>query len=64
MRSLFPKIELWLSDEGLVVQQKLYEPGGADFITSTYTKIEQTNITDADVKVDFPKNAKIEKPLN
>ena len=59
MRALFPKIELWLSDDGIAIQQKLYEPGG-DFITATYTNVQQVNVTDADVKPDAPKDAKFE----
>ena len=61
MRSLFPKVELWLAD-GVAVQQKLYEPGG-DYTIATYTNIQQANITDADVKLDVPKDAKRETPL-
>lgn len=61
MRSMFPKIELWVLDSGFVAQQKLYETGG-DYLMATYTNMEQANVTDADVKLNVPKNAKWETP--
>ena len=42
MRSLFPKVELWLSDAGIAVQQKLYESGG-DYLMATFTNIQQAD---------------------
>ena len=52
-----PKIELWISDaNGLAVQQKFYEPGG-DYTLATFTNMKPApNLTDADVKLDFPKD--------
>ncbi len=59
---LFPRIELWISDEtGLTLQQKMHE-GGGDYVMATYTDIKLTNPPDSAVKLDVPKNAKIERP--
>jgi outer membrane lipoprotein-sorting protein len=61
--NLFPKIELWISDEtGLTLQQKLYDGRGGDYVLATYTDIKLTNPSDSAVKLDIPKNAKIERP--
>jgi outer membrane lipoprotein-sorting protein len=59
---LFPSIELWISDEtGLTLQQKLNE-GGGDYVMATYTDIKLINPADSAVKLDVPRNAKIERP--
>jgi outer membrane lipoprotein-sorting protein len=58
----YPKIQLWISDEnGVTVQQKLNEPAG-DFNQATYTNIQLANLTEADLRLDIPKNAVREKP--
>src|SRR6266536_1289781 len=57
----YPKIQLWISDEtGVTVQQKLNEPGG-DFNQATYSNIQLTNVSDSDVKLDIPRDARREK---
>jgi outer membrane lipoprotein-sorting protein len=58
----FPKFELWIADEnGISIQQKLYEPGG-DYSLATYTnmKINQ-GIPDSAVRLDLPKGVQREK---
>ena len=58
----YPKIQLWISDEtGVTVQQKLNEPAG-DYNQATYTNIQLANLSEADVKLDIPKDAVREKP--
>lgn len=57
LRAQFPKIQLWISDDaGLTVQQTLHQPG-RDYIQATYTNIQLGNVSEADVKMDVPKNA-------
>jgi len=57
----FPKFELWISDDtGISIQQKIYQPGG-DYSLATYThmKINQ-NLPDSAVRINLPKNVRIE----
>jgi hypothetical protein len=52
------KCELWISDKGLTIQQKL-DQGGGDYLLSTYSKINlSANIAESAVKLDIPKGAK------
>lgn len=63
LASAFPKIQLWISDEiGVAVQQRIIDPTG-DYQQATYTEIQFANVSDADVRLDIPKDAKREKPL-
>jgi outer membrane lipoprotein-sorting protein len=58
----YPKIQLWISDEsGVTVQQKLNEPAG-DYNQATYTNIQLANLSEADVKLDIPRDAIRERP--
>jgi outer membrane lipoprotein-sorting protein len=57
----YPKIQVWISDEtGMAVQQKLIEPT-KDFNLAIYTNMALGNVTDADLKLDIPKNAERKK---
>jgi outer membrane lipoprotein-sorting protein len=63
LANLFPKVELWISDEtGLTVQQKLQDGRGGDWLLATYTDIQLSNPPDSAVKLNVPRNAKIERP--
>jgi outer membrane lipoprotein-sorting protein len=55
----FPKVVLWISeDSGLPVQQKLIQPSG-DYSMATYSNIKLApNLSDAEVRINPPKNAK------
>jgi outer membrane lipoprotein-sorting protein len=59
----FPKVVLWISDEsGLPVQQKLIQPSG-DYSMATYTNIKLApNLSDAELRINLPKNAKRIRP--
>ena len=55
------KSELWISDKGWVVQQKLHT-GGGDYLLSTYSKMEfSPSIADAALKLELPKGVKFGK---
>jgi len=56
------KLELWISETGYPVQQKIYLPGG-DYMAVTYSDVKiNPNIPDADLKLHLPKNVKREFP--
>lgn len=58
----FPKIELWISNQtGLTVQQKLHQKGG-DYFLATYTNPQPATLTEAQVKLDMPKDVHKVKP--
>jgi outer membrane lipoprotein-sorting protein len=58
----FKKFELWISEQGMTIQQKMHQTGG-DYISNTYTHIVlNPNLPDSAVKMDVPKNAKVVKP--
>jgi outer membrane lipoprotein-sorting protein len=58
----FPKIELWIANQtGLTVQQKLYQKGG-DYFLATYTNPQPATLTEAQVKLDMPKDVHKVKP--
>jgi len=58
--TMFPKIELWISDQtGITIQQKLNQPG-KDYLLATYTNVQLANVSEAEVKLDVPKDAKRE----
>jgi outer membrane lipoprotein-sorting protein len=58
----YPKFELWISDEtGIAVQQKLYGTGG-DYDVATYTNMKLMNVPESDVKLQFPKDAVVNRP--
>jgi len=62
LSKMFHLIDMWIADEtGLTLQQKLHESGG-DYVMATYSDIKLTNPPDSAVKLDVPKNAKIERP--
>jgi outer membrane lipoprotein-sorting protein len=55
------RCEVWISDKGWTVQQKLYQSGG-DYVLSTYTAIKWNPlIADKDVKLELPKGVKFGK---
>jgi outer membrane lipoprotein-sorting protein len=55
------KSELWISEKGWVVQQKLHT-GGGDYLLSTYSKMEfSPSIADAALKLELPKGVKFGK---
>jgi len=60
----FPKIELWISQEtGMALQQKLHEKGGKDYQLATYSNMKlRPDIADADVKPNYPRDARHNKP--
>jgi outer membrane lipoprotein-sorting protein len=62
-----PKFELWISEEsataGIAVQVKFYEKGGKDYSVATYTNVKLHNVSESEVKLNAPKNAKREKPI-
>jgi outer membrane lipoprotein-sorting protein len=60
----FPKVQLWISsDTGLPVQQKFYQKGSKDFNLVTYTNVAPApNLSEADVKLNVPKGAKVVRP--
>lgn len=64
MAQTFPKIELWISDaSGMALQQKLFEKGGKDYNLATYSNMKlRSDITDSEVKPNFPKGALHTKP--
>jgi outer membrane lipoprotein-sorting protein len=52
------KVELWISDKGMTLQQK-FDQGGGDYLLSTYSNIKlNANIPESAVKLDVPKGAK------
>jgi outer membrane lipoprotein-sorting protein len=57
------KVELWVADPGgYPVQQKLYWPSG-DTTTTSYTDIKvNPDLTDADLSLKLPSDAKREYP--
>jgi outer membrane lipoprotein-sorting protein len=61
---MYPKFELWISDQtGISIQQKMYEQGG-DYSLATYTKMQTNiNIPESDVRLNLPKGVVWEKPL-
>jgi len=62
--TVYPKIQLWIADDtGVTVQQKLNEPNGKDYNQATYSNIQLTNVSDADLKLNVPGNARRENPL-
>jgi len=57
----FKKCELWISEKGLTVQQKVYTDGG-DYLLSTYSKmVLNPNIPDSVFKLELPKGVKFGK---
>jgi outer membrane lipoprotein-sorting protein len=55
------KCELWISDKGWTVQQKLYT-GGGDYLLSTYSHMSlNPMVAESAVKLDLPKGAKLTK---
>ena len=52
------KLEIWLGENGYPVQQKFYLPGG-DYKLVTYTNVKvNVPLSDADLKLKVPKDAK------
>jgi len=52
------RCDLWISENGMVLQQKLYETGG-DYVLSTYARMKmEPNLPDSAVRLDIPKNVK------
>ncbi len=62
LAQMFPKIEVWISDEtGVAVQQKLYEKGDLDYKIQTYSNMKLGPVADAQVKLNLPKNVRKER---
>lgn len=61
--SMYPKIELWISDAtGISIQQKMYEQGG-NYTIATYPNMKlDPNIPESAVKLNLPKGV-IRRPL-
>jgi outer membrane lipoprotein-sorting protein len=64
MQQQLRKIELWIADSnGLAVQQKFYEPG-RNYNLAVFTNIDlNSRVTEADVKLKIPKDAKKDVPI-
>jgi outer membrane lipoprotein-sorting protein len=62
LAQMFPKIEVWISDAGIAVQQKFYEPGEKDFHVFTYSKMKLGPVSDSQVKLILPKGVVRERP--
>lgn len=60
------KFEIWVSEEaatsGLAVQVKFYEKGG-DYSVATYTNMKLRSVSESEVKLNAPKDARREKPI-
>jgi outer membrane lipoprotein-sorting protein len=57
----FPKFEVWYSDTtGIAVQQKWYEKGFADYHIQTYTNMKIGPVSESQVKLVVPKDARRE----
>jgi outer membrane lipoprotein-sorting protein len=55
------RCDLWISENGIVMQQKFYEPGG-DYVLNTYTNMKMApNLPESAVKLDIPKGIKVTK---
>lgn len=65
--SHLPKLELWISEEpaisGTVVQVKMYQRGGKDYVLATYKDIKLRSVSESEVKMNAPKDAHREKPI-
>ena len=54
LAAMYPKIELWIADSGISIQQKIYEPGG-NFTVATYPNMKMDpNIPESAVKLKVP----------
>jgi outer membrane lipoprotein-sorting protein len=63
LAQMYPKIEIWISDAtGIAIQQKIYEVGEKDYHLLTYSDMKLGPISESQVKLNPPKNAKIEHP--
>jgi outer membrane lipoprotein-sorting protein len=63
LAQMYPKIEIWISDAtGVAVQQKIYEVGEKDYHLLTYSNMKLGPISDSQVKLNIPKDAKKEHP--
>ena len=50
------KVELWISDDGMPVQQKFYWPGSGDYMLATYSNMKiNPNLPDSAVTLNLPK---------
>lgn len=60
---MFPKIEVWMSNAtGVAIQQKIYERGEKDYHLLTYSDMKLQAIPDSQVKLNLPKNVKVQHP--
>lgn len=64
MRKQISKIHMWVDESSwMPVQQKFFETGSGDYVTSRYTKVmKNLKLGDGKFKPDWPKGTKIEKP--
>jgi outer membrane lipoprotein-sorting protein len=52
------RCDMWISEKGMTLQQKFFEPGG-DYVLAAYTHIALApNLPDSEVRLDFPKGVK------
>jgi outer membrane lipoprotein-sorting protein len=62
LAQMFPKIEVWISDDtGIAVQQKLYEKGDLDYKIQTYSNMKFGPVADSQVKLNLPKGVHRER---
>jgi outer membrane lipoprotein-sorting protein len=53
------RCDMWISDNGLAIQQKFFEPGG-DYVLTTYTNMKMVaNLPDP--KLEIPRGIKVQK---
>lgn len=61
-RENFNKIELWVSDQGYPLQQKLYQPGG-DYYLVVYSDLKwNPSLGENDLRLNLPKGVTRERP--
>lgn len=59
----FPKIEVWISDaSGIAIQEEFYEKGALDYHIQTYSHMKFAPVSEDQIKMKVPKDAKKERP--
>jgi outer membrane lipoprotein-sorting protein len=57
----FKRCDMWISDKGVTLQEKFFEPGG-DYVLVNYTRITPApNLPESAVKLEIPHGVKITK---
>ena len=55
------RCDMWITDKGMAVQQKFFQPGG-DYVLTTYRNMTMApNLPDSAVKLDIPHDVKVTK---